>query len=84
MALEKKGQQDIVIGGISLILLIAFGSLQSHNAITENRYVLDTSTNKVYDLSRCSIKELNQSTVLSLEDYDDVVKKGYGLAECSR
>lgn len=80
--MQKRGQTDVIVGSIIILIIFLFGSYQSINALSENRYVLDTSTNTVYDLSKCSINNLDQSKLVSVRDLNELERKNYKMAKC--
>lgn len=85
--MNKKGFAEIV-GGIALVAVIIVGILASQRVINENRYVVyitEDGTGLIYDLSRCSINNLNQNNLKEIRDVNEALKnEGYTLAECSR
>lgn len=79
----KKAQAGLGIGIIVLLSITIIGIFGTYKTISDNRYVLDISTNTVYDLSKCSISDLEENNIKYVEngDYD---AEGYTMAECSR
>jgi len=81
--MNKKGLAEI-IGGIVLAAVIIGGIITSQRIIEENRYVVDAKTGLIYDLSKCSINNLDQNSLVEIRDIDEVLKnEKYSLAKCS-
>ena len=83
--MKKKAQAEIlIIGGIILITILGIGSFQSYVVISDNRYVLDNSTSTVYDLTKCSINNLDNSKLIYIKEgeLNEKIKEGFKVAKC--
>ena len=81
--MNKKGLAEIIVG-IVLAAVIIGGIITSQRIIEENRYVVDAKTGLIYDLSKCSINNLDQNSLVEIRDIDEVLKnEKYSLAKCS-
>ena len=64
------------------IVIVSVGAVASYKALKENSYMVDVSTNTLYDLTKCSVSNLNQSNLVYLSDLNDTNKYTYREAEC--
>jgi len=81
--MNKKGQVELVIGLIILAVVVVIGGLGTLTAISDNRYVVDITSNEIYDLTICSISQLNQSNLRYEKDVGALLETGtYRLAKC--
>lgn len=81
--MTKNGQAEIGIGVIVLLGVTIMGIFGTYESISDNRYVLDLDSNTVYDLTKCSITNLDSANMEYLRQ-GDLVGKSYTMAECSR
>ena len=81
--MSKLGQVDLIASSIALLVVFAFGSYYAYDGIRENRYVLDVSTKTIYDLRICSVKDIDQSNLVSVGDLNEAIGKGNQLAQCT-
>ena len=79
----KRGQADIVVGGILLIGLIIFSGISGYKVLSENRYVGDKTAFLYYDLSKCDIKDIPKEDIISFNNLEEANKNGYQPAKCS-
>lgn len=80
--MQKRGQAEI-IGGIILLGVLLFGVIGTNTALNDNRYILDENSNLVYDLAKCNINNLNQSSLVIIKVTGDLNSK-YKWAECTK
>lgn len=80
--MTKKAQAEMGIGIAVLIGILVLGAFGSHKALSENRYILDASTNEIYDLSKCSISHLDQSNLEYIDIREVKDNEQYKIAEC--
>ncbi len=84
--MNKRGSAEI-IGIIILASMLILGGLGSYKIISENRYVGDSFTKLIYDLSKCDISNIpkeNQINFNNQKDIEGAIKNDYKLAECTR
>ena len=79
--MNKKAMIEIGVGVVILLIVVSVGSVSTYKAFNKNRYVVDISTNKIYDLLVCSTEHLNQSNLIYLSDLNDN-KNVYTEAKC--
>ena len=82
-SMKKRGQAEI-IGAIILIGVIVFGGFSTYEALSDNRYVVDISTNITYDLLKCSLQNVNKSNLRAVRDINGLDKEFFQMAECSK
>ena len=80
--MNKRGLIGVGVGIVVLLLVASVGTVSSYKAFESNKYVVDTSTNNIYDLTKCSTSNLNQSNLVYLSDLNDTNKHNYYEAEC--
>ena len=80
---NKKGQVGIFIIGLVLIIIAIYVIVFSfHKILSENRYVGDETTLKVYDLKKCGIKHIPKGDRINFKSLDEALNKGYILMRC--
>jgi flagellin-like protein len=83
-SMNKRGQAEI-IGVILLLGVIIVGIYGTLNSISENRYIADTDSGIIYDLTKCSIKNLENEDLIVVRDLDVFIKEtNYTMARCKK
>ncbi len=79
--MPKKGIAEL-IGSIVILGVLIIGSIASYTVISENRYVGDKITFKVYDLKECNIDFISKENRISFDDLTEAKENGYSLKQC--
>lgn len=77
----KKSMAEL-IGSIVILGVLVIGSIASYTIISENRYVGDKTTLKVYDLKECNIDFISKENRISFSDLMEAEENGYSLEQC--
>ena len=75
----------ITIGAVLAVgLVLVVGGLGFNKAISENRYIMDVDKGLVYDLTKCSIKNLDKTKLTYIKSLDEAEEKNanYEIVEC--
>ncbi len=80
--MKRKAQVDVVLSAVALLLVVVVGGIQTYQGVTANRYVAYSESKTIYDLTKCSVKDLDQSKLIPVEDVDEKIAQGYVLAKC--
>lgn len=80
--MNKRGIIEIGVGIVILLIVISVGSISTYKAFNKNRYIVDNSTNTIYDLLVCSTSHLDQSNLVYLSDLDANNNQTYTEAQC--
>ena len=81
--MNKRGQTELVIGGVILVGLVISGILASYNLISENRYIGDKKSNLYYDLKNCDTSNLNSNDMVNFRSLEEAKENGFKPAECT-
>ena len=79
--MKKKGIAELV-GSILIIGVLVIGYITSYTVISENRYVGDKTTFKVYDLKSCNIDLVSKESRISFNNLKEAEESGYSLNKC--
>lgn len=80
--MQRKGQMDVVLSAVALLVVVVVGGIQTYQGVNANRYVSDSESKTIYDLTKCSVKDLDQSKLNPVEDVNEKINEGYTLAKC--
>ena len=79
--MQKKGVAEI-LGSLVILVILFIGTLASYTVISENRYVGDKTTLKVYDLKDCNLDFIDKENRISFSSLMEAKENGYNLGEC--
>lgn len=80
--MRKKGAAELIGVGIILFVVIV-GGVASYTVLSENRYVGDKTTLKVFDLKTCDISSIEKINQVSFDSVEEARRNGYSLATCA-
>ena len=80
--MDKRGQTAEIIGSFILITMVVASGFTLSKVIDDNRYVGDKFELKVYDLSKCDIKDVPKDNRINFKDLDEAINNGYTPAKC--
>lgn len=76
--MNKKGQTEIVLGTIGLIIVISGLVIGSITAVENNRYFGDSITNLIYDKTKCDINQYTKpENQIRFDSLNEAHKRGY-------
>lgn len=79
--MDRKGAYE-AIAVLTMVVALALGAIGASKAISENRYVGDTSTLRYYDLKYCSIADIAQEHLKGFENQQQAEDAGFSPAKC--
>ena len=83
--MKKKGQVELIMGVLLLGVILVSGTIGAIRSINDARYVVDISNNNtVYDLANCNVESISKEKIKPLSDFNEVERKDFTMAECSK
>ena len=83
--MNKRGQVELVVGVFILGAVLITGAIGAISSIGSVRYVVDISNNNtIYDLAKCDVKFIPKENLKPLSDFNELARKNFPMAECSK
>ena len=82
--MDKRAQVETIILVGAVIVMLGIGVIGSTTILSQNRYVGDSRTMKVYDLKYCDINGVSEHKLISFQNEEEAHSKGFKDADCNQ